>query len=89
MPEQTDDTKKVDQNFCCRLLIFFLVYVVMRSVLWKVFALWNYLGSYNNLSFLFFFFFLKRLRGGRRGSIGQHFQHFISQWWQQWQYMKM
>ena len=39
----------------------------MRSVLWKVFALWNYLGSYNNLSFLFFFFFLKKTKGREKG----------------------
>lgn len=52
MPEQTDDTKKVGQNFCCR-LYFFFIYVVVCSVLWKVFALWNYLGVYNNLFFFF------------------------------------
>ena len=71
MPEQTDDTKKVGQNFCCR-LYFFFVYVVVCSVLWKVFALWNYLGVYNN-----FFFFL-RVKGRKKG---EHWSYTFNTSW--------
>ena len=52
--------------------IFFFVYVVVCSVLWKVFALWNYLGVYNNL-----FFFL-RVKGRKKG---EHWSYTFNTSW--------